>query len=82
MHELAIAQSVLKSVQAEAERHPGASAVKVGVRIGEWSGVNPDALTFGFEALTKGTEWEQLMLEVEACPGGELELAYLELEES
>jgi hydrogenase nickel incorporation protein HypA/HybF len=82
MHELAIAESVLKTVQAEAQRHPGAFPVKVGVRIGEMSGVNPESLAFGFEALTKGTEWERLALEVQACSGGELELAYLELEES
>jgi hydrogenase nickel incorporation protein HypA/HybF len=82
MHELSLAQSVLRAVQAESDRHPGSFPVKVAVRIGEMSGVNPDALAFGFEALTKGTEWERLALELEPCSGGELELAYLELEES
>jgi hydrogenase nickel incorporation protein HypA/HybF len=77
--------------------------------------VDPDALAFGFEAITAGTEWQHLVLEIEtrprmqrcpkcsltfrvidhqvACPecgaprtecigGDELELAYLEMEES
>jgi len=68
MHELGIANSVLQAVQAEALRHPGAHVVKAGVRVGELAGVNPDALAFGFEALTHGTEWERLALEVETCP--------------
>ncbi|MBZ5579894.1 MAG: hydrogenase maturation nickel metallochaperone HypA [Acidobacteriia bacterium] len=68
MHELGIANSVLEAVQAEALRHPGAHVVKVGVRVGELAGVNPDSLAFGFEALTRGTEWERLALDVETCP--------------
>ena len=75
MHELAIAQSVLKAVQTES---PTPS------RLFSREGRRPyrRSLAFGFEALTKGTEWERLALEVEPCSGGELELAYLELEES
>jgi len=68
MHELGIANSVLEAVRIEAARHPGAQPVKVGVRVGELAGVNPDALTFSFEAITRGTEWERLALEVETCP--------------
>jgi hydrogenase nickel incorporation protein HypA/HybF len=115
MHELSIANSVLEAVRAEALRHPGAVPVKVAVRVGELAGVDPDALVFGFQALTKGTEWDRLTLEIQAksrehrclvckttfrvvdyncvCPscgapqtecvsGDELELAYIELEES
>ena len=68
MHELGIANSVLEAVRVEAQRHPGALPVKVAVRVGELAGVDPDALTFGFEVLTSGTEWERLKLEVETCP--------------
>jgi hydrogenase nickel incorporation protein HypA/HybF len=68
MHELGIANSVLEAVRAEVERHPGALPVKVGVRVGELAGVDPDALAFSFEALTSKTEWERLVLTVETCP--------------
>ena len=81
MHELGIATSSLEAVRVEAERRPGALPVKVAVRIGEMSGVNPDALAFSFRALTSGTEWQRLTLEVHTTSADELQLAYLEMEE-
>jgi hydrogenase nickel incorporation protein HypA/HybF len=68
MHELGIANSVLEAVQAEAARHPSAIVRKVGVRVGELAGVDPEALAFSFEAITAGTEWAQLALEIETRP--------------
>lgn len=68
MHELGIAASILETVQAEAERRPGSRITKVGVKIGELSGVDVDALQFGFEALTKDTDWEPLVLAIEPVP--------------
>lgn len=56
MHEMGIATSVLDAAQQEAERHPGSRLLKVGLRIGEWSGVDPDSLRFCFEALVMGCE--------------------------
>ena len=50
MHELGIAASILESVQTAAERNPGVHITKVGVKIGELSGVDRDALQFGFES--------------------------------
>ena len=67
MHELGIASSVLDAVRAEAQLHPGALPVKVGVRIGVLAGVDPEALAFSFEVLTSETEWERLVLEVQTC---------------
>lgn len=68
MHELGIANSVLEAVRAEAQRHPRALPVKVAVRVGELAGVDPEALAFTFHALTSGTEWERLALEIETRP--------------
>jgi len=115
MHELSIASSILEAVRKERERLKGARVTKVGLRIGELAGVDPDALSFGFEVLVKDTDFEPLPLAIEsvprrhecshcrqvftvvdyrmACPacgstdtrcigGDELELAYLEVEES
>jgi hydrogenase nickel incorporation protein HypA/HybF len=68
MHELGIAASILESVEKEAQGHPGAHISKVGIKIGELSGVDGDALQFGFEVLVKDTELEPLALEVELVP--------------
>ena len=68
MHELSIAMSVLDSLKGEAQRRPGARFVKVGLRIGELAGIDKDALTFGFEALVKETEWQSLALDIESVP--------------
>ena len=68
MHELGIATSILDAVAEEARRHPGAHPVKVAVRVGELAAVDPEALSFSFQVLTNGTQWERLALEVETCP--------------
>ncbi len=68
MHELSIAGTILETVEAEAARRPAMRVVKVGVRIGELSGVNAEALQFGFEAMVKGTHLDPLALEIEQVP--------------
>ncbi len=72
MHELGIASAILERVEEEARRRPGARFMKVGVRVGELSGVDPDALAFGFEALVKDTAWEPLPLDIHFCPRKQL----------
>ena len=67
MHELGIAQSVLEAVQAEGAKRRS-KPVKVGLRIGELSAIDPDALRFSFEALTLQTDLQDLQLEIEFCP--------------
>ncbi len=51
MHELSIADSILGAVRTEAARRPGARVAKVGLRLGELSGVDRESLSFCFEAL-------------------------------
>lgn len=67
MHEMGIASSVLDAVRTEALRFPGGHICKVGVRIGELAGVNPQSMSFCFDALVRGTELEPLALEIEYC---------------
>jgi hydrogenase nickel incorporation protein HypA/HybF len=64
VHELSIASAILDSVKVEVAKHRNARPVNVGVRIGELSGVDPDALSFGFEVLVKGTDLEPLKLTI------------------
>jgi len=68
MHELGIATSILEAVEAEARKHPGAKFQTVGLRIGEVAGVDVDALTFGWDAITKDTEWDGVKLAIEQFP--------------
>jgi hydrogenase nickel incorporation protein HypA/HybF len=68
MHELSIADAILDAVRKEAEKRPGAHITKVGVRIGALSGIVPDALSFGFECLVKGSDFEPLALAIESLP--------------
>lgn len=68
MHEMGIASSVLDAVRAESRRFPNGHVHKVGLRIGELAGVDPDAVSFCFDALVLGSELEPLALEIEYRP--------------
>jgi hydrogenase nickel incorporation protein HypA/HybF len=68
MHELSIAESILTAVRKELVNHPSARPMRVGLRIGELSAVDVDSLTFCFEAVLTGTEWEGLQLDARVCP--------------
>jgi hydrogenase nickel incorporation protein HypA/HybF len=66
MHEMGIATSVLDAAHQEAAKRPGSRVVKVGLRIGEWSGVDPESLRFSFEVLAKEDgQTEPPVLEIE-----------------
>ena len=65
MHELGIAESILNRAKQESAQRGGARVTKVGVRIGELSGVDPAALSFGWEVLVKDTVMEGLSLEID-----------------
>jgi hydrogenase nickel incorporation protein HypA/HybF len=67
MHELSIASAIVDRATAASEEHGGARVTKIGLRIGEISGVETDALRFGIEALSKDTPLQGVFLEVEFC---------------
>ena len=85
MHEMGIASSVLETVHRELHC-PGVNraerAVTVGLRIGELAGVDSESLRFCFEALTKGTEFESLELEIERTDNDDLSIAFIELDDA
>jgi hydrogenase nickel incorporation protein HypA/HybF len=80
VHELGIAGSVLEAVRERAavER---SRVVRVGVRIGPLAGVDRNSLSFCFDAMVKGSEFEPLALEVEDGAADELALSFLDLED-
>jgi hydrogenase nickel incorporation protein HypA/HybF len=67
MHELSIAESILAAVRKEVASRPGSRPIRVGLRIGELTAVDVDSLTFCFEAVLKGTDWESLQLDARVC---------------
>lgn len=115
MHEMSIAQELIRQIEKHVtdERRP--SVRRVALRIGTLSGVLPESLTFCFDALVAKTSLQQAELTVESVPytlqcsvcnicfepkgwahvcpscgctqllptkGQELEIAYIELDES
>jgi hydrogenase nickel incorporation protein HypA/HybF len=68
MHELSIANAILDAVRIEAQKHSCSHVTKVCVRVGALSGVEPEALSFGFTALVLGTDLAPLALEIEQVP--------------
>ena len=68
MHEWSIMASALE-IALEQARRPGASRIhSITLRIGELSGVVPEALTFAFESLVAGTAAEGARMVVETVP--------------
>lgn len=68
MHELAIADSIIKTVLEEAERRKLGYIKKIAVRIGALTDIVPDALQFGFDAASADTELRQTILEINTIP--------------
>jgi hydrogenase nickel incorporation protein HypA/HybF len=65
MHELSIAESILRSVREHADERGGQRLSRVGVLVGDTSGVNADALNFCFGLVLKDTGLEGAALEIE-----------------
>ncbi len=68
MHEVGIANEILRAGQIEAARRPGARLVAVKVRIGVLAGVDNDALRFAWEVLSQPAEGIAPRLDIEIVP--------------
>jgi len=68
MHELAIADSIVNTILEEAKKQNLGSVVAVGLRIGALTDIVPEALEFGFSAITDGTLLEGTKLKIESVP--------------
>ena len=62
MHELAVAMEIIDIVQGEMDRQGLRRIDAVAVRIGALTGINADALTFGFEASVIDTPLAESMI--------------------
>lgn len=69
MHEVSLAEGILRIVQDAARRHGATRVATVTLEIGSLAHVEPRALTFCFDAVTRGTVAEGAKLAIETVPG-------------
>ena len=68
MHELTATQNILSIVLAEAAKVGAARVVRVSVKVGEWSTIEPECMEFCFRVLAQGTPAEGAQLAIERIP--------------
>lgn len=69
MHELSLSQGIIDVIEAEARKQNFARVRIIQLEVGSLSGVDIEALRFGFEAVSRGTFAENATLEIEVLPG-------------
>lgn len=69
MHEMSLAEGILKLVEEAAEREGFQRVTTLWLEVGQLSSVEPDALSFCFEAVTQGSLAENAALEIVHIPG-------------
>ncbi|MDQ2089736.1 hydrogenase maturation nickel metallochaperone HypA [Marimonas arenosa] len=69
MHEMALAEGVLRICEDHARRAGADKVVAVWLEVGALSHVDPDALAFSFTAVVKGTLADGARLEIARLPG-------------
>lgn len=69
MHEMALAESVVRIAEDHAGKAGAKRVIVVRLEIGALSHVEPQALSFSFEAVSKGSMAEGATLEIERTPG-------------
>ncbi len=68
MHELSIAQSIADGAREHALRNGGRRVLRIGVRVGEISGVAVEALQFCFDMTVRDTDLDGAVLDLEPVP--------------
>lgn len=65
MHELAYAGQILSFVECEALKHQARKVSLVRLKMGKYSGLDKDSLSFCLEAISAGTMMESARIEIE-----------------
>ena len=68
MHELSIASSLIEKLLEFSRRNPQRTIIEVRLEMGELSHIDSDALSFCYEAVTKGTAVEGSRLVIQKTP--------------
>ncbi len=68
MHEVGLMENALAIALNYARREQASRIHRMALRVGDLSGVEPEALRFAFEVVVQGTIAEQAQLVIESCP--------------
>lgn len=79
MHEMTLAEGILKIALDYAEKNRSPRVTEIGLLIGESSYVEMEALNFSFDIMSRGTIAEGSKLVVNRVAGRDLRVEYLEL---
>ena len=80
MHEMTLAEGILKIALDYAEKNQSPRVTEIGLLIGEFSYVEMEALNFSFDIMSRGTIAEGSKILVKKVPGRDLRVEYLELD--
>ena len=81
MHEMSIATAILDQAREEMERRQQKRLTRIGLRLGDLSGVDLNSLSFCFEVLVKDTDFEAVTLDVERTAKDDLAMTFLEFDD-
>ncbi len=68
MHELSLAEEVVRQAEDAVKKDGASEVVRIGVSVGAWSGVEPEALEFCFPMAAEGTVLAGAELVIEKIP--------------
>jgi hydrogenase nickel incorporation protein HypA/HybF len=68
MHERSLVRALLRQVEKIAAEHPDSQIISVRVRVGEFSGVEPDLLSSAYDDLVQNTALQDAALNLERVP--------------
>jgi len=69
MHELSLIEGMRDILESAADRNGSARILRVRIEAGAFSAVEPDALTFAWEVVMRGSKAEGAVLELIVLPG-------------
>ncbi len=69
MHEMSLCESILGIIEDEAQKQGFRKVIRVRLEIGALSGVEIEAMRFGFDVVTRGSRVEGAELEIIQLPG-------------
>jgi hydrogenase nickel incorporation protein HypA/HybF len=69
MHEMSLAEGVLQLIEDAARKQEFNKVLAVWLEVGQLSGVEPEAMAFCFDAVTRGSVADSAKLEIVATPG-------------
>ena len=81
MHEMSVALEVLSIVERHVGKESHADVSKVGLEVGDESGVVPDSLEFCLGILLAAAPFDNATAHVDRVAGDALRVSYLEVED-